>query len=71
MLDPKHLQYFKDLIEGKDVPSWDKWWKDNEAELATNLTRMQFLNLKFSKFELAEKLLQEAGISYSWTPKGK
>lgn len=65
------LQYFKDLIEGRDVPSWHPWWRANEPRLRETLPRADFLRLKFGRVpEMAERL-KAAGVDFTWSPKGR
>lgn len=67
-MNPKHLTYFKDLLEGRAEVSWYAWFAPHEAELARELPRAEFLRLKFDKLDAAEKLLQAAGYSYTPDP---
>ena len=70
-IKPEHLEYFTALIEGADdVPGWHRWWAAHQGELA-DLPRMQFLKLKFEKVRRAAEILDEHGIRYSWSPRGR
>lgn len=68
---PEHLTYFKDLFEGRAAVSWRAWFKQNEAQLAQELPRTDFLRLKFHMLDEAEKLLRGAGIEFSISPLAK
>lgn len=70
-MNEKHLHYFKNLIEGKEVITWKKFWKDNVEELQQTLSRSEFLKLKFEKLDHAEKILEQNGIAFQWTLEGK
>jgi hypothetical protein len=67
----KTLTYFKDFIEGKDVPTWKVFWKENEEAFKNSLSRNEFLTLKFKMIDHAETILKENNIEYTWTQKGK
>lgn len=65
------LNYFKDFIEGKDVITWKSFWKENSKELEKDLSRTEFLKLKFDNISFAQEILKKHHISYNWTAKGK
>lgn len=70
-LDPRHLEYFKDLLEGRAELSWNAWFAANNTELEQTLPRAEFLHLKFKKTEEAERLLQANGVDFTITPEGR
>jgi len=70
-MEKKYLKYFKDFIEGKDVAAWKVFWKENSKELEKELSRTEFLKLKFEKISFGEEILKRENISFNWTPKGK
>ncbi len=70
-LTPKDLQYFKDLIEGREVPSWHPWWRANEERLRAEMRRADFLRLKFGNLRSVAETLTQEGIDFQWTPKGR
>jgi len=63
--------YLKALIEGGDVPHWHVWWRTNRAELERVLPRSAFLKLKFNGLEGGAALLEEHGVPFTWSPKGR
>lgn len=65
------LQYFKDLIEGRDVASWHPWWRANEERLRRQMKRADFLRLKFGNVPAMATFLTAAGIAFAWSPKGR
>lgn len=67
-MHPDHLAYFKDLLEGRADISWNAWFKRNQQSLSAQLTRADFLRLKFNKLDEAERLLQQAAIPYVPSP---
>lgn len=62
---PEHLAYFKDLFEGRAAVSWRAWFKQNDAQLAQDHPRADYLRLKFHMLDEAEKLLRAAGIEFT------
>ncbi len=68
-MNENDLKYFKDLIEGKTDITWKVFWKLNEKRFKKNLTRQDFLKLKFGKLERASEILNENNISFQWTEK--
>lgn len=70
-LTAEDLQYFKDLIEGREVPSWHPWWRANEKRLRAELCRADFLRLKFGNLPCMAEILSQQGIDFQWTPKGR
>lgn len=68
MIRPEYLAYFKDLFEGRAEISWRAWFFQNDAQLAQDLPRAEYLRLKFKKLDEAEKLLREAGIAFTISP---
>lgn len=70
-LNADDLQYFRDLIEGREVPSWHPWWRANEARLRQELPRVDFLRLKFGHLRAMAEVLAGAGIEFTWSPRGR
>jgi hypothetical protein len=70
-LSPRHLDYFKDLLEGRAEVSWNAWFAANLTELEQALPRAEFLHLKFKKTDEAERLLKVNGISFTITGQGR
>jgi hypothetical protein len=68
---PEHLAYFKDLFEGRAIVSWRAWFKQNDAQLAQELPRADYLRLKFHMLDEAEKLLRAAGVEFAVSPLAK
>lgn len=68
VISSEHLSYFKELFEGRAVLSWHAWFKQNDARLARELPRADYLRLKFHKLDEAEKLLRQAGIEFVISP---
>lgn len=71
MVKMEHLAYFKSLFEGRAAISWNAWFKLHEHELSQLLSRVDFLRLKFEKLDEAEKLLNNAGISFTKSPQAR
>ena len=71
MIRPEHLNYFKDLLEGRATISWQAWFKRNAESLQTELPRAVYLRLKFQNLDEAEKLLRESGIEFLASPQAK
>ena len=67
-LHPSHLDYFKSLLEGTADISWNAWFDRHESELRDALPRAEFLRLKFSKLEEAEKHLKTNKVAYRRDP---
>jgi hypothetical protein len=67
----KYLNYFKDLIEGKEVVTWKVFWKENSKDFEKDLSRTDFLKLKFNKIDFGEQILKENNIPFTWSSKGK
>jgi hypothetical protein len=65
-----HLRYFKALVEGEAFPGWHVWWREHESELR-DLSRTAYLQLKFHKIRAAAKVLDDAGVAYEWSRKGR
>jgi hypothetical protein len=65
------LPYFKDLIEGREVPSRHPWWRTHEPRLREELPRAEFLRLKFGNLRAMAEILTAAGIEFAWAPKGR
>ncbi|WP_320200623.1 hypothetical protein RMR16_024690 (plasmid) [Agrobacterium sp. rho-13.3] len=63
-IDNKHLDYFKKLIEGNGVPSFQIYFKKNQDALREQLPRAQFLRLKFNSIDEIQRILLAAGIQY-------
>src|SRR5687768_8152671 len=70
-LSPHHLEYFKDLLEGRAEISWNAWIAANKDELERTLPRTEFLHLKFKNIEEAERLLTANGIPFEITDRGR
>lgn len=70
-LAPKHLEYFKELFEGRARVSWNAWFEANRQELEQSLPRAEFLRLRFKKLDEAERILKAHGIPFEITAKGK
>jgi hypothetical protein len=68
---PEHLAFFKDLFEGRAAVSWRAWFKQNDAQLAQDLPRADYLRLKFHMLDEAERLLRQAGIEFTASPLAK
>jgi hypothetical protein len=67
----EHLDYFKTLVEGADnAQGWHLWWAAHHQEIA-DLPRTQYLELKFEKVRAAAKVLDQHGIGYSWSRRGR
>ena len=64
MLRPEHLAYFKDLLEGRASLSWRAWFRKNEHCLSQELSRADFLRLKFHHLDEAERILESAGVDF-------
>ncbi len=62
------LAYFKDLFEGRAQISWHAWFSQHEEELRAELSRIDFLHLKFHNLDEAEQWLRNSGISYTPDP---
>lgn len=71
MIRSEHLAYFKELFEGRAAVSWRAWFKQNDAQLAQDLPRAEYLRLKFKMLDEAEKLLRQAGIQFTISPLAK
>jgi hypothetical protein len=65
---PEHLNYFRDLLEGRAEESWNAWFRRHEADLAQELPRAEFLRLKFNKLDEAERRLGAAGVPFTPDP---
>lgn len=70
-LEPAFAQYFKDLIEGRDVPQWHPWWRAHRSEVEAALGRTDYLKLKFGGVKAAANYLTKIGVAYEWTTAGK
>ena len=63
-LSKEHLQFFKDLIEGKAQISFLGYFPTHEKSIKESLERASFLRLKFTPFDEIEKILSSSEITY-------
>ncbi|MFZ6745784.1 hypothetical protein ACO0LC_21375 [Undibacterium sp. JH2W] len=63
-MSKEHLQFFKDLIEGKAQVSFLGYFPRHEESIKESLDRASFLRLKFEPFEEIEKILGSSGVTY-------
>lgn len=63
-VEKKHLDYFKDLVEGNASVAFSAYLRKNEQSLKEQFARAQFLRLKFDSIDEIIKILDESGIEY-------
>jgi len=64
-----HVEYLKDLVEGKEpIKSWYVWLEENAASLQANLTRIEFIRFKTEGYGKAMEVLDAFQIPYKRSP---
>ena len=67
-IEEKHLKYFKKLLEGNAQVSFVAYIKHNQDALREQLSRAQFLRLKFQPIDEIQNILINNEISYEINP---
>lgn len=67
-MDQQHLDFFKQILEGKALYAFGVYLKKHEQSLKKQLPRGQFLRLKFKPLEEIEIILQQNNITYQLNP---
>lgn len=65
MVDKEHLEYFKDLLEGKAEISFQGYLALHEDSLKSQFSAARFARIKFKNIEEIEKILIEENIPHS------
>jgi hypothetical protein len=68
----EHLEYFKDLVEGKEaIKSWFVWLEENTKLLHESLTRADQLRFKCDAYKTIKDILNFFGIPVQENPRYK
>jgi hypothetical protein len=65
MVDKKHLDYFKELLEGRADISFQGYLAAHEDSLRSQFSAARFARIKFKNVDEIEKILNEEKIPYS------
>ena len=64
-LEERHLNFFKDLLEGRSSITFAIYLKRHEESLREQLPRAQFLRLKFNCTEEMQSILHANNVTFS------
>ena len=70
-LPPELVSYFREAIGGASETAWHVWWRENAKRAQEQLSRLDYLELKFRRLKGADMLLRREGLDVPWSTHAK